>query len=113
MERRSAMEQFCLKVFQLESIPHQFMDMLMKANSNSMLPVPGRSPADRINRCNLGKEGLEELFFGNCTKAHAFFLKDAKQKKRSLEERLYKNWLNIYKLVVEMRDLRHLFNHVK
>lgn len=66
-------EQFCLKAFQFESIPHQFMSMLMKAAPNSMLPVPGRSPADLINRCNLGKGGLKELFFGNCTKAHALF----------------------------------------
>lgn len=75
------MEQFCVKVFQLESIPHQFMGMLMKVDPNSMFPVPGRSPADLINRCNLGKGGLKELFFGNCTKAHAFF-KGCKVKKK-------------------------------
>ena len=45
----------------------------MKAIPNSTLAVPGRSPADLINRCNLGKGGLKELFFGNCTKAHASF----------------------------------------
>lgn len=66
-------EQFCLKVCQYESFPHQFLQMLMKAPSNSYLTVPGRSPADLINRCNLGKGGLKDLFFGNCTKAQAFF----------------------------------------
>lgn len=66
-------EQFCLKVFQYESLPHEFLKMLIKTPSNAYLTVPGRSPADLINRCNLGKGGLKGLFFGKCTKAHALF----------------------------------------
>ncbi len=58
---------------ELKSLPNQFLQMLMKAPSNSYLTVPGRSPADLINRCNLGKGGLKELFFGKYTKAQAFF----------------------------------------
>lgn len=68
-----AAELFCLKVFQYKSLPHEFLQMLINTPSNSYLTVPGRSPADLINRCHLGKGGLKDLFFGNCTKAHALF----------------------------------------
>lgn len=86
-------EQFCLKAFQYESLPHQFLQMLMKAPSNSYLTVPGRSPADLINRCNLGKGGLKDLFFGKCTKAQAFF-KRLKAEKQIIKGEILKELLN-------------------
>ncbi len=87
-----AAELFCLKTFQYESLPHQFLQMLIKAPSNAYSTVPGRSPADLINRCNLGKGGLKDLFFGKCTKAQAFF-KGRKAEKQVIEGEALKELL--------------------
>ena len=86
-------ELFCLKAFQYESLPHQFLQMLIKTPSNSYLTVPGRSPADLINRCNLGKGGLKDLFFGKCTKAQALF-KGLKAEKQVIQGETLKELLN-------------------
>jgi hypothetical protein len=73
-KERLSIEQFCLKSnIQKGKITDQFIDMLMKAPPNSTFPVPDRSPADLINRCHLGKGGLKELFFGDCTKIKVSF----------------------------------------